>query len=59
MTSNLLTVKINIREIVGRAEIDEETGVFFSLIVKGFPVPDRAFVEKQLLCLSIPVSRNL
>src|SRR6266566_871192 len=55
---NLFPVKIDIGHIVGRTEINEETCVLFSLIIKRFLVPNGAFVEKQSLALSVPISRH-
>src|SRR5215813_4217865 len=57
--TDLLAVEIDVSEIVGRTEVDEEARVRFALVVKRLLVPDGAFVKEQLVCLRVPIARNL
>ena len=59
MPADFLPVEINIREIICRPKIDEETSVRLSLIIKSLLVPDGTFIEQQAIFLSIPISRHL
>ena len=46
---DLLAVEINVCLVIRGAEIDEETRVWLALVIERFLVPDRAFVEEQLV----------
>jgi hypothetical protein len=54
--SQLLAVQIDVRQVVGRPEVNKQPGVGPALVVKTFLVPDRAFVKQQTVCLAIPVA---
>ncbi len=59
MLTNLLPVEIDVCLVIRSSKVDEEASVGSSFVIKRFLVPDRAFVEEQLLWLSIPIARDL
>src|SRR3984893_6263693 len=59
MSSELLAIQVNIRQVIRRSEINEQTGAIFLLIIKRFLVPDRALIEEQSLILRVPVAGHI
>src|ERR1017187_5502817 len=55
----LFAVQVNGSLIVGSAEVNKHTRIRALVITELAPVPDRAFIEHQLLALGVPVSRNV
>ena len=59
MASQLLAIEIDVRDVICRAKVNEETRVFFLLIFEGFLVPDSTFVKQQTVLLSVPIPRHV
>ena len=49
MLTKLLTIEIDIREVIRAAEVDKDARVRLPLVVKRFFVPDSSFVKEQLV----------
>src|SRR5688572_25079150 len=59
MLPDLLTVQINIRNVIRRTEVHEKPRVRLALIIKRLLVPNRPFVKEQLVRLRVPIARDL
>src|SRR5205823_243017 len=51
VSADLFAVEVNVRGVVGRAEVEEEARALFARVVEGAPVPDAPLVEEESLAL--------
>src|SRR5205085_4400780 len=59
VAADLFAVEVNVRGVVGRAEVKEEARALFARVVEGAPVPDAPLVEEESLALRVPVAGHV